>query len=166
MIVPLPLPLNAIQIILIDLGFEMFIALSYAYDPPENKASMMKLAPRKPVTEESIARLRKKELRKSQASLQTSSWAVFFRPFVNMYHSFSEKEVVEVLVDFNLLSWSYLEAGTIETIGCFFAFFWAMYYSYGVTPHDAYVNANNMGVPDVNVTLGNGTILVFSYFTF
>ncbi|KAJ3078622.1 hypothetical protein HDU99_000469, partial [Rhizoclosmatium hyalinum] len=56
-IIPVPLPLSSILILVVDLGFELFIALSYAWDASENPAGLMKLPPRKPVTPESIERL-------------------------------------------------------------------------------------------------------------
>lgn len=41
-IVPIPLPLSAILILAIDLGFELIAALSFAWDPPETKEGLMK----------------------------------------------------------------------------------------------------------------------------
>ncbi|KAH6576032.1 hypothetical protein BASA60_004692 [Batrachochytrium salamandrivorans] len=58
-VVPLPLPFTAIQIIIVDLGFELFLALSYAWDLPESKIGLMKLRPRKPVTPETIIRTKR-----------------------------------------------------------------------------------------------------------
>jgi sodium/potassium-transporting ATPase subunit alpha len=54
-IVPLPLPLGALQIIVIDLGFELFLALAYAWEEAEYPGSLMSTVPRKPVTQKSIA---------------------------------------------------------------------------------------------------------------
>lgn len=42
-IVPIPLPLSAILILAIDLGFELIAALSFAWDPPETKEGLMKV---------------------------------------------------------------------------------------------------------------------------
>jgi sodium/potassium-transporting ATPase subunit alpha len=41
----LPLPLVALQIIAVDLGFEIFVAMSYAWEVPESrkKGVMMQL---------------------------------------------------------------------------------------------------------------------------
>jgi sodium/potassium-transporting ATPase subunit alpha len=36
-VIPVPLPLGALQIIAVDLGFELFVALSYAWEVPESK---------------------------------------------------------------------------------------------------------------------------------
>lgn len=118
---PLPLPLSTILIIFIDLGFEMCMALSYSYDPPEVPGALMKLAPRKPVTETSLARL------KSRAGEQCVSFKT------KLIRKFEKKEE-ENLVDAPLLSYSYMEAGTIQTIGCLVCYFWAMYYHYDITP--------------------------------
>ncbi|KAI3658585.1 hypothetical protein MP638_006256 [Amoeboaphelidium occidentale] len=53
-VVPMPLPLNALQIIVVDLGFEMFMALAYAFEGPEVPGALMTKLPRKPVTQGSI----------------------------------------------------------------------------------------------------------------
>jgi sodium/potassium-transporting ATPase subunit alpha len=42
-IVPIPLPLSAILILAIDLGFELIAALSFAWDPPETKGGLMRV---------------------------------------------------------------------------------------------------------------------------
>ncbi|KAG1087574.1 hypothetical protein G6F42_020557 [Rhizopus arrhizus] len=58
-IVPLPLPLSAILILVIDLGFELFAALTFAWDKPESEGGLMKMPPRKPVNPDSIDRHRR-----------------------------------------------------------------------------------------------------------
>ncbi|KAJ2749216.1 hypothetical protein IWQ56_007276, partial [Coemansia nantahalensis] len=62
-IVPLPTILTAIMILVIDLGFELMCALTYAWEPPESSTGLMKLQPRRPVTPRSIAQLRARRLR-------------------------------------------------------------------------------------------------------
>ncbi|RKO84592.1 E1-E2 ATPase-domain-containing protein, partial [Blyttiomyces helicus] len=62
--VPIPLALTAIQILMIDLGFELAAALSFAWEPPETVGGLMKMAPRKPVTPEGTERLRRKLIEK------------------------------------------------------------------------------------------------------
>ncbi|KXN64943.1 hypothetical protein CONCODRAFT_44889, partial [Conidiobolus coronatus NRRL 28638] len=57
-IVPIPLPLSSILILVVDLGFELFAALSFAWDKPETQTGLMKLPPRKPVTAKSVERFR------------------------------------------------------------------------------------------------------------
>lgn len=121
--VPLPLPLSAILIVLTDLGFEMFMALSYALDPPESRNGLMKLQPRKPVNSESQQILKENETYTSLSSLD------------KIKHSIkNQSSNGEVLVDGALLKWSYLEAGTIEALGCFACYFFAIWYHYNVTP--------------------------------
>jgi sodium/potassium-transporting ATPase subunit alpha len=65
-VVPVPLPLSAILILVIDLGFELFVGLSFAWDPPETKDGLMRQPPRKPVTPTSILARQRKALRRSK----------------------------------------------------------------------------------------------------
>ncbi|KAJ3005453.1 hypothetical protein HKX48_000678, partial [Thoreauomyces humboldtii] len=53
-LIPIPQALTSIQILAVDLGFELFITLSFAFEPPEDADLLMKLPPRRPVTEASI----------------------------------------------------------------------------------------------------------------
>jgi sodium/potassium-transporting ATPase subunit alpha len=123
--VPLPLPLSAILILVTDLGFELALALSFAWDVSESKTGLMKLPPRKPVTEHSVARIKQEQ--------QTGKPGFFARLVQNWKDPIDE----ETLVDGEALSWGYLEAGTLETIGCLVCYFFAMWWGYGVTPADA-----------------------------
>ncbi|KAJ3113569.1 hypothetical protein HDU96_003267 [Phlyctochytrium bullatum] len=158
--VPLPLPLAAVQILVVDLGFELLMALSYAYDPSENREGLMKLPPRKPVTPGSIDRLRRlkalevresgipavegvepptptrlqKVVRSIRRLTSPARWAMSFEP--------TEEET---LVDGDLLSYSYLEAGTIQAIGCFAAYFFAIWYHSGLTPTQVVRHAPKWG---------------------
>ena len=75
------------MIVSVDLGFELCMALSYAYDQPENRAGLMKLAPRKPVPEESVRKLRAKALQKSNVEQGDSLWAKFKAFFKGTYSS-------------------------------------------------------------------------------
>ena len=133
-IVPIPLAINPLQIIVVDLGFELVNALSYAWEPPETKAGLMKLAPRRPVTHESIARLRAREARHAaakQAEPKNVFQKVLFtlrKPFTkNFWLDLTEKPEGEILVDFGVLSWAYLEAGVIQAVGLMTAFFLVLY---------------------------------------
>ncbi|KAJ3303844.1 hypothetical protein HDU76_005292 [Blyttiomyces sp. JEL0837] len=161
-VVPLPLPFSAILILVVDLGFELFLALSYAYDPSENKSSLMKLPPRKPVNDKSVARLKRlrneereeliaagldpeayKEGGAKEAEL--SKFTKFRRNFAKVFtkrywKNAMEKTDDDILVDGDLLSYSYLEAGTIETIGCF------------IVPKDAVEYGSNWGLAGNNFT--------------
>ncbi|KAJ3283717.1 hypothetical protein HK104_010251 [Borealophlyctis nickersoniae] len=181
-LIPIPLPLSSILIILVDLGFEMFMALSYAYDPPETKTGIMKLAPRKPVTEASIARLRKRqteeaanrpaddpesgEPRRKSAGTKVKDaivGAIHFwtAPFTaKFWRNAFEPTEEETLVDGNVLSWGYIEGGTLMTIGCLIAYFVAAYHTegYHVTPADLQTNAATWGT-DGDVVLSSGRTL-------
>ncbi len=147
-VVPIPLPLSAILIlvigkvdqahpfipyslIILDLGFELFVALSFAWDKPETKDGLMRMTPRKPVNQRSITSLKKKALRRTKTLVRDpetnqvvlpsrfSLWKTkFTAPFT---HEFWEDRLEqtddESLVDNKLLSYAYLEAGMIEVLG-------------------------------------------------
>ncbi|KAI9346041.1 HAD-like domain-containing protein [Zopfochytrium polystomum] len=181
-IVPLPLPLQSVQILVVDLGFELFISLSYAYDSSENQSSLMKLFPRKPVTEASVERLRRKQALDrderiarlgaaaadddgyERSESEEKGFGVVVARNVNritrlfkkrFWSELMEKTDDEILVDGDVLSWAYLEAGSLETIGCLCAFFFAMWYHSGVVPYDAVVNGASWGLSgnDFNSTV-------------
>ncbi|KAJ3248993.1 hypothetical protein HDU78_008379 [Chytriomyces hyalinus] len=59
-VIPIPLALTAIQILVVDLGFELFITLSFAWEPPEDPEALLRLGPRQPVTLESIQLVKNK----------------------------------------------------------------------------------------------------------
>ncbi|KAJ3072254.1 hypothetical protein HDU98_003950 [Podochytrium sp. JEL0797] len=168
-IVPMPLPLSSILILVVDLGFELFIALSYAFDISENPAGLMMLPPRKPVTPQSIERLYRRraldqaervgdnataeesaetaeesETTESKLTKLTRGVSKLFtkRYWVEMF----EKTEDEVLIDGDVLSYSYIEAGTIETIGCLVCYFFAMWYHSGVTPREQVTYGANWGL--------------------
>ncbi|KAF9579137.1 hypothetical protein BGW38_004735, partial [Lunasporangiospora selenospora] len=69
----IPLPISAMLILVIDLGFEMFISLTFAWDKPETSTGLMRLPPRKPVTPASIERRRRLALRELPAVFDTES---------------------------------------------------------------------------------------------
>ncbi|KAI9598780.1 hypothetical protein BDF19DRAFT_419781 [Syncephalis fuscata] len=154
-IVPLPLPLSAILILVVDLGFEMFMALSFAWEKPETKQGLMKMPPRKPVTPSSIDRLRRRQARQLQDRVDEESGEVIkptrgarFSHSIKQFFSgvwwqeLREPSEEEVLVDFGVLSWAYLEIGTIETIGSLTAYFVGLYH-FGITPAIAKTAAND-----------------------
>ena len=161
-IVPIPLPLSAILILVIDLGFELFAALSFAWDPPETNEGLMKLPPRKPVTPETSTIFRRRALRRTQSRFDEEAGVIIpledrtkiqkwvytvRRLFTKEYwHDRFENTGAEVLVDGPLLSWAYLEIGTIEAIGATVAFF-VILARRGVSPHDAYLMQKGSGSP-------------------
>ncbi|KAJ7491121.1 aminophospholipid-transporting P-type ATPase [Mycena latifolia] len=159
-VVPIPLPLSAILILVIDLGFELFVALSFAWDKPETVDGLMRMAPRKPVSDRSILSLKKKALRRTktlrrdpetQEIIQPSKLSVLVdklrKPFTRSYwEDAMESADGETLVDGKLLSYAYLEAGIIEMIGAkdtddggvlirLVAYF-VVFFESGFSPHD------------------------------
>ncbi|KAJ4467722.1 hypothetical protein C8J55DRAFT_586513 [Lentinula edodes] len=148
-IVPIPLPLSAILILVIDLGFELFVALSFAWDKPETVDGLMCMTPRKPVKEGSIASLKRRALRRTKTlrrDLETQNIippsnlsklaTKFTKPFTREYwEDVMEPTDNENLVDLKLLSYSYLEAGLIETLGGLVAYF-VVFFKNGFSPSD------------------------------
>jgi sodium/potassium-transporting ATPase subunit alpha len=188
-VVPIPLALTAIQILVIDLGFELFAALSYAWEPPETTEGLMRLPPRKPVTEESVALIRRKILHKQKVGLlpppldpenedDEQEWVLpsRFKRYMHEIYSMTYKQYWidllwnhegEVLVDAEVLLWSYVEGGILECVGSLVTFFTVLYWSFGIDPATA-VSAQSAGVyfmpHSPNLTLSNGNILVRIYY--
>ncbi|EJU00784.1 aminophospholipid-transporting P-type ATPase [Dacryopinax primogenitus] len=147
-VVPIPLPLSAILILVIDLGFELFAALSFAWDPPESE-QMMRLQPRKPVTSGSIVRRKQRALRRTKTMHYDEetgdpippSWGR--KMLMHLQSPFTksfwldrlEKSDDEILVDGKLLSYAYLEIGVIEMLGALVAYF-VVFYKAGFSPYD------------------------------
>jgi len=178
-IVPVPLPLSSILILVVDLGFEMFLALSYAYEGSENISGLMKLRPRKPVTEDSVRRLRaRQQLDREEAvargetlekggsdndhhkqSFARSLSKVFTKRY---WKEKFEKNEDEILIDADLMSYAYLEAGSIMTVGCFITFFYSIYYNTGITPYDLVQNAPTWGSDsNLNFTSSSGKTITY-----
>ncbi|KAH9857520.1 aminophospholipid-transporting P-type ATPase [Lenzites betulinus] len=148
-VVPIPLPLSAILILVIDLGFELFVALSFAWDKPETQDGLMRMAPRKPVNDNSITALKKRALRRTKTLrrdpetneiIRPSRFAQYMMrvkaPFTrHFWEDALERSEDETLVDSKLLSYAYLEAGMIETIGALVAYF-VVFFKNGFTPGD------------------------------
>ena len=136
-------------ILITDLGFELFMALSFAWDASENPAGLMKLPPRKPVTEDSINRLQR--IQKEEADGERSYWRKFMEKFTDPADE-------DTLVDNDTLSWAYLEGGSIETIGCLVSFFCALYFYKKITPADAKKFGSSWPSEDP-ITLENGDVI-------
>ena len=140
-VVPIPLALSSLQILACELGFDLVASISFAFELPENSVGLMKTPPRKPVTEESKMLLKKREAERqsrilkgegvdpeskdsTKPSLLSKVSFAAKQPFSKFFWSeMFRKPDGEVLVDFGVLSWSYLEIGLIESIGCFVTFF-------------------------------------------
>ncbi|KAJ1961365.1 hypothetical protein GGI12_003293, partial [Dipsacomyces acuminosporus] len=148
-IVPLPIMITSIMILVIDLGFEIFAALSYAWEPSESRNGLMKLPPRKPVTMRSIAQLRARIARNPPPPIDPETGkpvklgrvARFVqnikKPFTKVWwQDHLEKTEGEILVDGDLLSWSYIEAGLISTISLLVVFFVVLNH-HGISPAQA-----------------------------
>lgn len=69
-VVPLPLAITPTQMLMIDLGFEIFLTLSFAWEPAEDEETLMSVPPRKIVTVESTNMVYRNEQRK--ASIKAS----------------------------------------------------------------------------------------------
>ncbi|KAH9171439.1 aminophospholipid-transporting P-type ATPase [Lactarius sanguifluus] len=148
-IVPVPLPLSAILILVIDLGFELLVALSFAWDQPETQDSLMRMPPRKPVSERSIMNRKRRALRRSitlgndaeaQSTSRSSRFAVLARklkaPFTRQFwEDRFEPSDDETLVDGRVLSYAYLEVGVIETIASLLGYF-LVFHKKGFSPSD------------------------------
>ncbi|KAI8618383.1 hypothetical protein BC830DRAFT_1061453, partial [Chytriomyces sp. MP71] len=154
---PLPAMINSQQLLVIDLGFELFAALSYAWEPAESE-HIMKLFPRRPVTVSSAERYVKRqaeiaedygmdpESEEFHSRTLSQKLSDSFRMLFNARawkRRFSKSDG-ETLVDANLLRYAYLEIGVIEFIGCATAFFVILYKGkttdgrpFNITPYDA-----------------------------
>ncbi|KAF7974995.1 hypothetical protein HWV62_10595 [Athelia sp. TMB] len=157
-VVPIPLPLSAILILVIDLGFELFVALSFAWDKPETVDGLMRMNPRKPVNNQSIMLRKKRALKRSKTLardpetneiIQPSRLALMAEkakaPFTREFWSDKfEKSDGETLVDSKLLSYAYLEAGMIEMLACLVSYF-VLFYKNGFSPSDL-VRAQKAGL--------------------
>ncbi|KAJ2720511.1 hypothetical protein GGI07_004556 [Coemansia sp. Benny D115] len=163
-IVPLPAMITSIMILVIDLGFEVLAALTYAWEPAESPAGLMKLPPRKPVTVRSIAQKRAREARQAEAALpEGAAWLrrgvhALAAPFTRTWwQDRLESTEGEVLVDGDLLSWAYLEAGLISAVSLLVVFFVVLHH-HGISPRQARLMAK-----DTNNTYFNKDSPTFTY---
>ncbi|KAJ2315026.1 hypothetical protein H4R23_000298 [Coemansia sp. Cherry 401B] len=154
-IVPLPPMLTSIMILVIDLGFEVMAALSYAWEPAESGSSLMRLPPRKPVTMRSIAMLRARAARHPPPPVDPRTGQprqpgrvrrvlnAVRAPFTRVWwQDLLERPEGEILVDGELLSWSYLEAGLISTMSLIVVFFVILNH-HGISPRQARLMAKD-----------------------
>ncbi|KAJ3728358.1 aminophospholipid-transporting P-type ATPase [Lentinula raphanica] len=166
-IIPIPLPLSAILILVIDLGFELFVALSFAWDKPETVDGLMRMTPRKPVNDRTIASLKRRALRRTRTlrrdyenqniipvSKLSKVITKLTRPFKREYwEDVMEPTENESLVDLKLLSYSYLEAGLIETLGALVAYF-VVFFKNGFSPSDLRRAQQSTGLTNPYFTKG------------
>jgi sodium/potassium-transporting ATPase subunit alpha len=145
-VIPIPVAIGALQILVVDLGFELFAALSYAFEVPESQGGLMRLPPRKPVTPESIKRKKAREAEQAAHALilphdteagsdeeqRPSKLQLTIHTCKQITQGWWWKQALsasegDVLVDLDALSYSYLEGGIIEFMGAlttFFVVFW------------------------------------------
>ncbi|KAJ3104764.1 hypothetical protein HDU96_008828 [Phlyctochytrium bullatum] len=161
-LVPLPAMMSSLQILAVDLGFELFAALSYAWEVAESHNSLMKVPPRRPVNPDTIAELKQRvaeqEAEQAAAGMVEGEHNVVAKISYMVRSIFSpaawkrafRKPVGEILVDSNVLTYAYLEVGTIELIGCLVSFFLAMYFNnapdgkqWKVSPYDIWQMQSN-----------------------
>jgi hypothetical protein len=150
-IIPIPMALTTFLMLFIDLGFELLVVLSYAWEPVESRDALMKVPPRQPVTRESIKALRYRkalieQLEQGRPTLSEGeaaglsfklkgAWFDFKNIFTKNYWKLRfQRTHGEQLVDLNVISYGYLEIGMLETLGSLLMFFVAFYYVYGMTP--------------------------------
>ncbi|KAI9208928.1 uncharacterized protein BJ171DRAFT_595368 [Polychytrium aggregatum] len=184
-LVPLPLALMAPQILAVDLGFEIFTSLSFAWEVPENPEILMKMAPRRPVStlcsastvyegHHDIENPDDDDRVDANAKLQ-SRWRGYVEEAREIltkprYHMDALREWMEILrkptgerlVDLEVLCWSYVEGGFLECGGAFLAYALVFYEYFGISLHDARV-AQKTGMyfkpHSPNMQLENGSSL-------
>jgi sodium/potassium-transporting ATPase subunit alpha len=189
-VVPIPLALTAIQILFIDLGFEILVALSFAWEPAESLEGLMKLQPRQPVTDETIQKRRRQVLSKQKAGILPppenpdngggdydeefkvpSRFRRYMHEIKSMFYTQYWIDLFfnnygEVLVDSEVLVWAFVEAGIIECVGALVTFYAVLHVGFGLDIATA-VSAQNAGgyfmphSPDL--TLSDGSILVIFF---
>ncbi|KAI8923004.1 hypothetical protein BC831DRAFT_473406 [Entophlyctis helioformis] len=183
-ILPMPPALTSVQVLIIDLGFELMASLAFAFEPAESMKDLMAMRPRRPVTAASVAMLRQAVIEKQEAGLLPTTATAFLHaaihgdaavaqardelngraagdlddndgdedpdkfqlPSMWKRYAHEAKRMTrwsywvqlfapppggEILVDADVLCWSYLEAGVIECVGCLVAFF-AVFASFGM----------------------------------
>jgi sodium/potassium-transporting ATPase subunit alpha len=142
-VLPYPLGINPLQLFAVDLGFELFAALSFAFEPPESEG-LMKLPPRKPVDGESVEMVRNQRAFDAQfmqgeggvtsaeeipRDLTLAEKLRRMRSLEYWSRLFGPQNVGEVLVDRGLIVQSYIEFGLLEYLGAQITFDMALYMS-------------------------------------
>nr|KAJ3420389.1 hypothetical protein HK105_005729 [Polyrhizophydium stewartii] len=162
-VLPMPPTLTPIQVLMIDLGFELMASLSFAFEPPESASELMLAMPRRPVTPASTAALRRAlaeeqvkvlyrdELRRM---MSLEYWRQLSRPPLGG----------EILVDADVLLWSYVEGGLIQCTGCLVTFF-MVFHTFGMDPltvikaqragHHFLPHSEPLVVPGSNITIAS-----------
>ena len=113
-IISLPLPISSLLILCIDLGTELGPALSFAYEPPETDLILM--PPRKVLCAKVVGK--DEEGRPCNPPPRSLLGKLIFQ----LKKPFKRNETGEVLVDNDLMLWSYFQGGLFETVGAFGAY--------------------------------------------
>lgn len=183
----IPLPISSILVLMIDLGTELGPAISYAYELPEG--DLMLVPPRKALVQAKKPKEKKKhwwnrkkrkaepdpEAAESPASVEITPEPILSqRPIKEeikeegkvkvlwgrFTDNFRIKGTGEMLVDFDLIFWSYCQAGIIETIGCLASYLVVLWANHA--PFDnLYKSALTYWQPNAPpLTLSNGEIVL------
>ncbi|EGF81882.1 hypothetical protein BATDEDRAFT_9944, partial [Batrachochytrium dendrobatidis JAM81] len=164
-VVPIPLALTPPQILAVDLGFELMMTMSFAWEPAEDISQLMSMPPRCPVTTQSafamhnIMKRRQDIYTSSSFNINSSvSKSNLYQSSINMvsmdqqikkkktnriaqYEDWRELTAArkhnDRLVDSEVLMYSYLEAGLIEFAGALTTYFAVFWFSFGVSSADA-----------------------------
>jgi len=118
-ILAVPLPLSSLLILFIDLGTELGPAISFAWEVPES--DLMLIPPRKVLCTETKSNANF-DMEVGRRAGNPPPRSLFARTWFKIRKQFRRNETGEVLVDNDLLVWSYLQAGIIESIGAFGAY--------------------------------------------
>eukprot|EP00842_Homolaphlyctis_polyrhiza_P006751 jgi/Hompol1/7077/HPOL_005190-RA len=182
-ILPIPAALTPVQVLAVDLGFELMASLSFAFEPAESVKDLMCMKPRRPVTKEYTTHLRHGVVQRQMLLPPTENsensdeseefelparYREYAQELKRMTHWQYWRELFapppggEVLVDADVLCWSYLEAGVLECVGCLVTFFAVFSYN-GMDPGTV-ISAQRAGghflphsrplyVPSTNMTI-------------
>jgi sodium/potassium-transporting ATPase subunit alpha len=118
-ILRIPPPITSMLALFVDLGTEMGPSVSLAWEPPEG--DLMLIPPRKvlmkPLPAVSFRDIEAAAGGTVPAHQQTTSmWRKYWNTFTRWI---APDQTGEVLIDNDLIIWSYLEGGVIEGLGCF-----------------------------------------------
>ena len=107
-----PLPMGSLLILIFDLAIELLPAISFSFEPAEE--DLMLVPPRKVLT--TVKRTQQtvdvESVRPKRPGYARKLWQ-------RVKSCFTQEDTGEVLVDNDLLLWSYLQGGLIEAVGCF-----------------------------------------------
>lgn len=178
----IPLPISSILVLVVDLGAELGPSISYAWEPAEGE--LMLVPPRKvlvkaekikkkhwwnrkrthvdvengPDMEELALRPEPVQQEPIQEAIKKSDSKIKIL-WTRLVDKFRVKGTGEMLVDSDLVVWSYFQGGIIETIGCLASYLVVLWSNHA--PFDnLYKSAKTYWQPDAPpLTLSNGEIV-------